>query len=488
MAQKILEDRGYFWWHDDPLPDNQFAADSCVVGTLIIHENGKAHLELDGYFPSNKDGPMAALVDRGQPFPPDKAIQGKLKNCGRSVLLLGLRRQGGRFSSNGISHEGFDASNCLVTDGSFPPANRPLKFSALDIDLTGLEEWLRLGNVEVKRTRSRISVKHRLPKPDVYDLVDGTLTMRYDITGPWTGKHTRRMDKLDLVESVNLRFKPKRTQSLIEMRDEYARMQDLFILLTGSNYSLEWPRLISGRQSYRYYFEGFERSKKAPTWDECWANYVQLKSTFGAIVSAWRREREEFGPGFYLYLGIRRGIKMYVEHRFVNLIWGLESLHRRKDNGKVAGTKLDAKIQRILGQIGDKRDRKWLEGRLKHASEPSLAERLVDVLSLLPFNFDAKLLRAFCEACADRRNDVSHFGGQRHNGDYRTFIIDVAKKTEALAHLYHAVLLYEIGVDPDLLKQHVFEGPSSYRVKYALSDVGLLPSADGKPAAGFLDG
>lgn len=210
MTQKILEERGLFWWHDDPLPVNQFAADSCVAGTLTVEENGAAYLDLDGYLASSEGSLMAGILAQGQQFPLEKAIQGKLKSSNQNILLMGLRRQGGRFSSNGISHEGFAASHCLVADQAFPPATRQLKFSALDVELTGLEEWLRLGNIEVKRTQQRISVKHRVPKADIHKLDDGTLTMRYDITGPWAGKSVRRMSKLNLMESVNLRFKPRR--------------------------------------------------------------------------------------------------------------------------------------------------------------------------------------------------------------------------------------------------------------------------------------
>jgi hypothetical protein len=89
----------------------------------------------------------------------------------------------------------------------------------------------------------------------------------------------------------------------------------------------------------------------------------------------------------------------------------------------------------------DLSDKRWLEGQLKHAGEPSLKERLMDVLSALPLGFERKRMEVFCKSCADRRNDMSHFGGQREGSDYRQFMIDLVKKSEALAYLYHAVLL-----------------------------------------------
>jgi hypothetical protein len=75
---------------------------------------------------------------------------------------------------------------------------------------------------------------------------------------------------------------------------------------------------------------------------------------------------------------------------------------------------------------------------------------------------------------------MSHFGGQRDGSDYRDFMIDLVKKSEALAYLYHAVLLHEIGVDAALIKANLLEnGPNAYRQKYAFRQVGLLSVVEG---------
>ena len=63
----ILEERGLFWWSDEPVPEHQFAPDSCLTGLLTIDDDGRTRLELDGYFPS-KHGPMTSMMRRGQPI------------------------------------------------------------------------------------------------------------------------------------------------------------------------------------------------------------------------------------------------------------------------------------------------------------------------------------------------------------------------------------------------------------------------------------
>lgn len=97
MKTIILEERGYFWWHNEPIPKNHFAPDSSITGTLKIDEEGRVELELDGVL-SSDGNPFAALHGYGEPFSSDKNIQGILKSSNKFALLIGLVKNGG--SSN----------------------------------------------------------------------------------------------------------------------------------------------------------------------------------------------------------------------------------------------------------------------------------------------------------------------------------------------------------------------------------------------------
>lgn len=473
MKTIILEERGYFWWHDEPIPEDHFAPESYVTGVLKIDDEGRVELELDGML-SGDDNPFGALVANGKSIPPGKCIQGKLKSSNNFVLLNGLLKSGGQFKSNGISYERYLAINCLVGSTSFPRTETLSQFRNLQVDLKGFEEWLRLGSIETTRTKSSITTKYKAPKDLSYTLGDGKLTIEYDISGPYHGNERRH--GLTLTESASICYILKKRASLEEMKTQYGLIEDLFILLTDSDYCLDWPLLScgKGKKKYRLYFLRNRSSATAPGWYECWTNFAQLHESFGQIFSTWKTKRETFGPGFYLYLGTRRGIKLYAEHRFVNLIWGIESLHRRKAPVSRIPSNLKNKIQRILGQVTDMKDKSWLEKRLDHADEPALEQRIFETFQGLPLNLDAKRLRQFAADCARSRNDISHFGGQRQTGNYREFVASIDKKSNALSYLYHTLLLQEIGVDEKILRWGVYEGFRSYTIKSALIDVGLL--------------
>jgi hypothetical protein len=174
---------------------------------------------------------------------------------------------------------------------------------------------------------------------------------------------------------------------------------------------------------------------------------------------------------------VRRGMKLYPEHRFVNLIWGLEALHRKKHpetSPTEAEVKMKAKVARMVAQISRTKDRKWLEERLKNAHEPNLEQRIFDVLSTVPIGLDSKRIRAFAKRCAELRNQISHFGSQRHGANYGDFFQELTSKAEALSLVYHSLILHEIGIEEDVLKWWIYQSPHSSQHKRSLIDGGLV--------------
>ncbi len=480
----VLEERGLFWWHHEPIPERHFAPEASVSGLLKIDEDGLVKLELDGRLSRDKS-PMSVLPSQGSNAElAGKSIEGILKASSKHVLLIDLMKQGGRFSSHGMSYEGYAAAHCLVSDHSPPRARKQILSSELEIQLKGFEEWLRLGSITAIRTKSKISAKYARVKDIRYGLGNGNIEVKYHILGPQLGES--REDTLELKETVSLVYRPEKPATLGDMRTEFGLFQELFILLTDSEYVLDWPslriRLGPKNREYKWYFWRLKTSEEPPKAHECVTNFVQLRDSFGDIVSAWRNKREEFGPGYYLYLGVRRGVKLYAEHRFVNLIWGIEALHRKKKiDEPEAELKVKEKVRRILDKIDVAKDKKWLESRLKTAHEPTLEQRIFDVLSSVPINLEDEKIRMFARRCAELRNDISHFGSQRHGGSYKDFLEELMKMSEALSIVYHMLILHEIGVEEEILKWWIYQGFKSYQNKRSLVDADLLDASVLKP-------
>jgi hypothetical protein len=185
------------------------------------------------------------------------------------------------------------------------------------------------------------------------------------------------------------------------------------------------------------------------------------------------KKRRDFGPGFYLYLGTRRGWRFYPEHLFVNLIWGLEALHRKKQSNDL-GSKAKDRVARIVNLIDNDKDKKWLTKILINVHEPNLEQRLLEIMELVSINIDKAKLRQFGSRCAQIWNDISHFGEQRDGLPYDHFIKEVTYKARALSTLYHMIISMKL----ELIKKpsaigstfgRLAQGRLSSRVGFSIS-------------------
>ena len=361
-----------------------------------------------------------------------------------------------------------------MSDSSFPPISDDVLFSAVEIDLTGYEAWLRLGSINSVRTESSISVEYRKSDPITFEFEDGQVSIDYKLLGPIIGSH--RGDSLSLNEKASLVYRPKTSMSLEGMRRQLRSLEDLLIILTNSDYCLPWPPKITlalplKDLTFEWYLYRIRSSADPPHWHDCLTNFVQIREIFGTIVSAWIKKREQFGPGFYLYLAVRRNWRLYTEHLFVNLIWGLEAFHRKKNTEPLAST-IKERVDRLIACVVDPKDKKWLARRLKNAGEPNLELRLYELIENVPLKIELKRLRIFACRCAQIRNDISHFGEQRTGRNYQEFIDEVAQKARALSTLYHMIILYEIGVNIEAINEWIYV--RSFEAKATLVEAGLL--------------
>jgi hypothetical protein len=245
----VLEQRGVFWWHDEAIAEGLLAPDAHAVGLLRVEDSGRAVLELDGYL-SNPHGPMAAMTRE----PVTRCIQGLLKGGGDRVLLCDLNRNGGQFSTNGISFERFSAAHCLISRSAFVSgANAPL-FDTLTIPLRGLEDWFRLGVIKVEDAPGTISVSYRTRDDISYPGDDGILSLIFDIevdAAEMLGTHA-----YSLKQTAYAKLSLKLANTLSDLALQFRMFEDLLKLLAGSDYEMHWPSLdLPDGSRCRWYFQ-----------------------------------------------------------------------------------------------------------------------------------------------------------------------------------------------------------------------------------------
>lgn len=479
-----FKERGYFWLHGTPMEERWLAPAGAIAGTLSVDDEGHISLDLDGVL--SVGGPLSPRPS-SQMSPP---IQGILKESEGGgdphVLLVGLYLDGEMLRSGGITYEKYVAEKCIRSNIAFPPCNGNIKYTSLSIDLASYEEWLGVHSINVDLTDAMMVATYTERAADKYELEGGGLDIVYGCRGSW---HSYALDWTQTAKAI---FTFNVALDLDKVLEMYDAFQDLLILLTDGHHGLEWPGLTASNNARcRCYFFRNRNLDKPMSLISVPLLFVNIRDHFGDIWLAWLRFRAEKGPGAYLYLGTRKGIGLYPENRFVNLIWGIESLHRRNppNSSRTAGGR-ERKVQKILDALSksdkdtvSKSDVRWLRRQLRHAGEPSLEERIYDAFQSLPLNIENSNLRAYAKRCAKRRNDISHYGGDRDDGDYREFLEGLINETEALSILYHAYLLHAIGISGDVLVHWIHTGPQSFHRKGVLAANGLIaPEKDGAPA------
>lgn len=409
---------------------------------------------------------MRRLLRRGLV---EDAVAGILVGTDERVLLTGLSDNGGAIRFQGPSTETYAVQTALVgKDLTLRPDQR---FRWLELPLDGFEHWLDRGNIEMSFGKRAHVARYRPPKRSSWPLTIG----RMDLIQGLDGAFQRRDHEVRWTEFALLRLRLRQGGFLVEdAMGLAARVEELLMLLTDSRRALDYPilRVRKTGAPVRVFFNRAPRDEDEVQWHRCWVSFRQCALQFGALLDTWLEQHERFGPGFHLYLGNRRAQTLYPEHRFASLVWGVESLHRTLHPPRV-NPKLAAKVARILTQVTDAKDRAWAERHLPIADEPALATRIAQEIRALPLALDGKEVEAFARRCADRRNDVSHFGGQRVAGGYAAFVDDILIFSRALDLLYHARLLQLTGVSDEALNWWFVDGNNSYWMSQTLAAAGL---------------
>lgn len=460
----VLSERGYFWWGNIKIPDDHFAPDDAVAGLLTISERGQIKFELDGVLPNPQE--RWAAMEQGE-FGPDKAIAGLLHLGNRYILATALYRSGGHVSTNGFSSETFIADYCFVSHKHLPLKPR---IKSVTFNLTGYEEWQRLGRLEQKRTARSFTIKHHT-KPDlVFKSPKGNAKLVRALTIKGEGMFAS--GGTSLVECAKLRFTPPRYLELASAVNLFGAFQDLLILLTNSEYQMATPEVtLTSLQPAQFHFRRMDGSTTPPTFRDEIMPFPQIETIFGDIVFAWLRARDELGAGAYLYLATRRGLDIYEEHRFLNLMTGLEAYHRaRKGDGDTSAFR--AKLNRLAKQISAPGDRSWFLKRLKNQGGPSLEGRLINLLGGVPAPLEKAKLDALLSLCAKVRNQIAHKGRSSQADGTGQPMLWLSLHSDIISRLYHARLLLEIGAPRELVKRWL---KTNSHLPWYLPRAGLLP-------------
>lgn len=143
-----------------------------------------------------------------------------------------------------------------------------------------------------------------------------------------------------------------------------------------SNQKLKLPIKIYGRALENEKRDHIE--KLSFTHD--YISLLQISENFNISMKNWFEKNEKLKPVIDLYVSVKHHKTSYERH-FLNLVQALEAYHRLTRNNKVLPSEEHkAKLEIILKSVPEEH-KEWLRNKLMFSNEPSLHERLDELLT-----------------------------------------------------------------------------------------------------------
>ena len=475
----IVDSRGHFWWSDQSPDQSTGLPPLTVAGRLTIEENGRIFLALDGLLSEGLDSMIRQSNSRQMIS--DKAIVGLLYEDSSSVYLTCLRITRSQFGSSTVCREEYQALYCLCGDCPSLSIEHLSMVRGFQLDLANIKEWIRMPSIKALDeviVGNLVSQAFEYCQDKAqYSTADGTMSIDFDIDGDFSLCKMSGVEKVSFASVAKFSYQLNTLIRIDQLPELIFRIQECLALLVGAYVDLGWPRIFINAadtdSSARLYFRRNRPIEEKPSISDLWTFFPGVRDSVGLFFDSFMSLRGQFGPGVYLYLACLRTESMFPENRFTTLITGLESLYRRDLSLPQESSKERDRIERILLCVQQESDKKWLRRKLDTRAELSLEDRLNRLFEPLTRFVDVGRLKVFAGKCAELRNDVTHFGGLRGQATYPQLLERLGALTPALASLYHALLLYRMGVPTEVIGNAFNSGPVSSKIKRNLVQAGL---------------
>ncbi len=132
------------------------------------------------------------------------------------------------------------------------------------------------------------------------------------------------------------------------------------------------------------------------------ARWIGLARTYAVVVDS--------------LLSIRYSAGLYAQNRFSNVISAAESFHRlRFVNETMPQAKFDQRLDEMISQVGKKSRQNWLRMKLRYANEPSLADRLKEMIGYAGSAFATLCTdpESWATVVTESRNRLTHHDKER---------------------------------------------------------------------------
>lgn len=389
------------------LPNSE---DEDISGTIFYTKEQGIILELLGSF-----GDTEQLFSASN----NEIILGVLQN-GKKVTLLNNAITSRTVNFPGIPTVKYMCSYMLV--GGHFYSKSEIVFDEISIEYHNLSEWLNIDGIDQKEgSNKEFHLHYKLPAEIKFKINDYDARFEF-----FAQTKSADIENFSLIQKVEFSLKKQNTISIFDILRQSLIFQGF---ITFGSFQSCYPLRITlkNENSFEihhkhkiyneielYYKSKVRKIQKSKKSFEFLFTYQDAQENFQEIINNWYKYDSEIEPIIYLFLNsFYTHDTIFSENKFLEIIHALETFHRRTYKNEVISKSEYSKKKKTILESVPLEYREWLQGKLNFGNEPSLHERLVELLSEIEeFTLLEEIITnkdEFIKNVKDSRNYYTHY-------------------------------------------------------------------------------
>jgi ApeA N-terminal domain 1 len=361
---------GYFW-----LPS---APERKIPGTLYISDGGNIELEVIELF----DPSLDRMYDDDDNL---ERIVGVIEEDGCVTLDNCFYKQK-NLSFGGVSKKSLVRVNKAFIGVAYEEKENT-SFNDFIFSVEGIDEWVGISGIQVDRkyeTELITATINYLPPDDIIlNLNNG---MQLLITFSWMIPGYPCMREAKISQKTYFKLVSTESRGLDEFMSIVHRITTFLCFAIDQTVCLEGITAMSndilinaGNDNsmpvpIKIYYQSLPYLKHDLKIDlhRMLFRYGQIKNDAAKVINNWIDAYDKIDPALSLYFSTKTGAQKYLDGKFLALVQGLETYHRRISNEKLMDEeKFKELVDGIISKCPEE-NQEWLKGRLTHGNEISL--------------------------------------------------------------------------------------------------------------------
>jgi hypothetical protein len=447
--QRELHFRGVWF-----LPDDKKLQ---VPGILDYSPNKGVDLQLLGVL-----GKSESIIDG------DLSVICGITSDGKKITLYKCYPYHRGFSSNGLENSSYEALYMFV--GLLIPTEE-LKFKYIKIHFQDFDRWLNIFGFkrnEFNKENRETFVEYKQPNDLSFAISnDAQCDFKFSTYAPYITKVSSLTIKQVCEVSLSWRGQVKQFETLFNLFQTFQMFLTLSYFERPLIKRIVLGKEVSANRHDRYDAEVelyFRSDITKDTYKErdhskrFLFTYNDVRENFQTILFKWFEAEASLSPTIYGLSEAFSKNKTAIEFSFLNIAHAIETLHRRRRTNFVLPNKeYKTRVEEIISSVNPEHS-SWLKAKLEFGNEPTLHERLEELISELPANVKTVLLKPspseFLKNFKRSRNYYTHYNPSLEKKALKGGDLFYLKETSKI--LLICIVLKEIGFSDTELEKLIF--------------------------------